>query len=136
MNNSYLWYTTLIKPDWAPPSWIFAPVWTILYIIIAVTYGDVFYAVVKGKIKVTVAIPFVLNLFFNFIFTPIQFGLRNNVLAALDISLVLITLIWALVAVYPIKKWIALANIPYLAWVLFATVLQFTITYLNKGYVF
>ena len=74
---------------------------------------------------------FILNLIFNFAFTPLQFGLKNNLLAAADILLVLATLIWAMVAIYPHTRWIALANVPYLLWVIFATILQLTITYLN-----
>ena len=131
MNNAYNWYSTLIKPTWAPPSWVFGPVWTVLYAIIAVTYGTVFYKAFTGKLSWFVALPFALNLIFNFSFTYFQFGLKNNLLASIDILLVLGTIIWALVAIYPQIKWIALANIPYLLWVSFATVLQLTITYLN-----
>ena len=86
----------------------------------------------KGEVSLMVALPFVLNLVFNFSFTYFQFGLKNNYLAAIDIILVLLTLLWALVAIYPHVKWVALVNIPYLAWVAFATVLQLTITFLNR----
>ncbi|PIT92484.1 MAG: tryptophan-rich sensory protein [Candidatus Harrisonbacteria bacterium CG10_big_fil_rev_8_21_14_0_10_42_17] len=127
-----IWYQTLIKPVWAPPSWIFGPVWTVLYVVIAITYGFVFYAVFTKHFPRALAVPFVLNLIFNFSFTYFQFGLKNNLLAALDIFFVLGTLVWVLVAVYPKRKWVALMNIPYLLWVSFATVLQLTITYLNK----
>jgi translocator protein len=129
--NTYNWYQTLIKPSWAPPSWLFGPVWSVLYIIIALSFGTVFYKAFTGKIPWIVALPFALNLVFNFAFTPIQFGLQNNLLASVDILLVLGTLIWALVAVYPQMKWVALVNIPYLLWVAFATVLQLTILFLN-----
>lgn len=129
--EQYNWYASLVKPAWAPPSWLFGPVWTLLYAVIAVTYGYVFYLALTGKLPKVVALPFVLNLIFNFAFTPLQFGLRSNVLAAIDIVLVFGTLIWALVVIYPHVKWVALANIPYLLWVSFATMLQFTITYLN-----
>ncbi len=132
MNNTYNWYSTLVKPTWAPPSWIFGPVWSVLYAIIAVSYGTVFYKVYTKELPAMVAVPFVLNLIFNFSFTYFQFGLKNNLLASVDILLVLVTLIWALVAIYPHIKWVALANIPYLLWVSFATILQLTITYLNK----
>ncbi len=128
---TYTWYSTLIKPTWAPPSWLFGPVWSVLYIIIALTYGYVFYQVVTGKLPKIFALPFVLNLVFNAAFTPIQFGLQNNLLASVDIALVLGTLVWALVAIYPHHTLVALMNVPYLLWVCFATVLQFTITYLN-----
>ena len=129
--QAFEWYQSLIRPEWAPPSWVFGPVWSVLYVIIAVSFGAVFLAAVRRKISWMIALPFVLNLVFNFAFTPIQFGLRNNLLAALDILLVLGTLVWAVIAVYPRIKWVALANIPYLLWVCFATVLQLTITYLN-----
>jgi tryptophan-rich sensory protein len=129
--NTYTWYQTLIKPSWAPPSFLFGPVWTVLYAIIAVTFGTVFYKAFTGKLPWMVALPFALNLVFNFAFTPLQMGLKNNLLASIDIVLVLGTLIWALVAIWPHVRWVAYVNIPYLLWVSFATVLQLTITYLN-----
>lgn len=132
MDKPYNWYSTLIKPSWAPPSWLFGPVWSVLYVIIAVSFGSVFYKTLTGKLPWIIALPFVLNLIFNFAFTYLQFGLKNNLLAAIDIVLVLATLIWALLAIYPHFRWIAFANIPYLAWVSFATVLQLTITWLNR----
>ncbi len=132
--NTYPWYQTLIKPSWAPPSWLFGPVWTVLYAIIAVTFGTVFYKAFTKQIPWIVALPFALNLVFNFLFTPIQFGLQNNLLASIDILLVIGTLIWAMYAIWhadPKLRWIVYANIPYLLWVIFATTLQLTITYLN-----
>lgn len=125
------WYTQLIRPSWAPPAWLFGPVWTVLYAIITVSFGTVFYQAFTGRLPWMVALPFVLNIAFNAAFTPIQFGLRNNLLATVDIVLVLGTLIWALVAIYPHLRWVTYVNLPYLAWVCFATVLQITITVLN-----
>jgi len=132
--DTYAWYATLIKPDWAPPAWVFGPVWTVLYAIIAVSFGTVFYKAIRRQIPWMVALPFALNLIFNFVFTPLQFGLQNNLLAAIDIILVLGTLVWALMAVWhaaPSLRWVVYANIPYLLWVSFATILQLTVTYLN-----
>ncbi len=125
------WYQTLIKPSWAPPSWIFGPVWTVLYVLIAISFCYVGYLFFKRKIPFIVILPFILNLVFNFSFTYFQFGLKNNYLAAIDILLVLGTLIWAMVVIKPHAKWVVLINIPYLLWVGFATVLQLTVTYLN-----
>jgi benzodiazapine receptor len=71
-------------------------------------------------------------LIFNFAFTPIQFGLKNNMLATVDIILVVATLVWAFVVIWPHMRFVVYANIPYLLWGSFATVLQLTITYLNK----
>lgn len=130
-NYNYINYAEYIKPTWAPPSWLFGPVWTFLYIIIAISFGYVFYLYFKKKIKFGVALPFILNLIFNFLFTPLQFGLQSYILGGIDILLVLITLIWALKKIYKINKKVFYFNIPYLAWVSFATILQFTIIYLN-----
>jgi tryptophan-rich sensory protein len=132
MNTTYTWYSHLIKPTWAPPSWLFGPVWTVLYILIAISFGSVFRLAFQKHIPLVIILPFVLNLFFNAIFTTIQFGLRNNILAAADILLVLITLIWAMIVIYPYARWIIYIQIPYLLWVSFATVLQLTVTYLNR----
>lgn len=131
MNNAYTWYQTLDKPFWAPPSWVFGPVWTVLYILIILSFGTVFYRTIQGKLPWTIAIPFLLNVVFNLLFTPIQFGLKNNLLACIDIILTLGTLVWAVVAIYPFTSWISYINIPYVLWGTFATILQITITILN-----
>jgi len=132
--DAYNWYSSLRKPSWAPPSQLFGPVWTFLYVLIAVSFGDVFVMTWQNQLALMVALPFILNLIFNFAFTSIQFGLKKNLLAATDILLVLGTLVWAMVAIYPYASWITYIQIPYLFWVSFATVLQLTVTYLNKKY--
>jgi benzodiazapine receptor len=130
--NNYNWYSQLIKPSWSPPSYVFGPVWSVLYILIFISFGKVFMLLYQKQISFAVALPFILNLVFNFLFTPLQFGLKNNLFAAIDILLVLITLIWAMIVIYPHVKWITYINIPYLLWVSFATVLQLSITFLNR----
>ena len=129
--EQYAWYAALAKPAWAPPSWLFGPVWTVLYAIITVSFGYVFYQTLLGRLPFWVALPFFLNVIFNIAFTPLQFGLQNNLYASIDVVLVVITLVWALWAIYPYAAWVTYANIPYLMWGLFATALQLTITYLN-----
>jgi len=118
------WYKSLNKPTWAPQEWVFGTVWSILYPIIFGVNIYVLLMFFKGSIGFRIAIPFWLNLFFNLIFTPIQFGLRNNLLAMIDIYLILITIVWAIVAIWPISKVTALAFVPYLVWVIIATALQ------------
>ena len=113
MNKASTWYSTLLKPSWSPPSWLFGPVWTFLYILIAITFGTVFYKAYTNEIPWIVALPFILNLIFNFSFTTFQFKLKNNLLSAVDILLVLGTLIWLTIAIYPYANWIAYAQIPY-----------------------
>jgi len=124
-------YAQLLRPSWAPPGWLFGPVWTVLYAIIVVSYGYVGWLYLQGRIPFIVLLPFILNIIFNLAFTPLQFGLKSNLLAAADIVLVLGTLLWALYVIWPHAPWVTYANLPYLGWVLFATVLQLTITKLN-----
>ncbi len=133
--NEQIQYTQLLKPSWAPPGWIFGPVWTVLYTIIAVSFGTIFYKAFTKEIPWIVALPFALNLIFNFAFPVIQFRLVNNFFASIDILLVVGTLIWALFAVWqnvPELRWVTYVNIPYLVWGVFATCVQLTITYLNR----
>jgi tryptophan-rich sensory protein len=125
-------YRSYKKPAWAPPAWLFAPVWTVLYAIIAVSFGYVGYRWIMGTIPAGVAFPFVLNLVFNALFTTIQFRWRNFALAAVDVLAVWVTLAWALVAILPIAPWVAYSNLPYLAWVSFASVLQITVAVMNS----
>jgi benzodiazapine receptor len=129
--EQFSWYATLVKPAWAPPAWLFGTVWTILYAIIFVSFGYVFYLWYKGIIPFLILLPFLLNLVTNALFTPLQFSLQSNLLAFVDIVLVLLTLGWALFVIYPIAPLVVYVNIPYFLWVAFATVLQGTITYLN-----
>ena len=129
--ENYEWYQLLEKPFFAPPSWIFGPVWTVLYILIGISFGFVFWKIIQRKIPFTVGIPFILNLIFNLAFTPIQFGLQNLFLASVDVVLVLVTIIWAMKAISPYHKWGSYVQIPYLLWVSFATILQLTITGMN-----
>ena len=133
-NSSFTNYAEILKPTWAPPSWIFGPVWSVLYVMIFVSFGAVFMRAFTGssRLPFIVVLPFIINIIANLAFTPIQFGLRNLPLASLDILIVLGTIIWAMIAIYPRMRWVAYMQIPYLLWVCFATVLQLTITFMNR----
>ncbi len=125
-------YAEFRRPSWSPPAWVFGPVWTLLYGIIAVSYGFVGYWFFEKTLSFEILLPFILNLIFNLAYTPIQFRLRNMTLASVDILLILGTLLWALESIYPISPLVTYVNLPYLAWVCFATVLQLTITWMNR----
>ncbi len=131
MSEMFTWYSTLMKPVWAPPAYLFGPVWTFLYLVIFTTFTYVIVKVARGQFPRALLWPLTINLLSNAAFTPLQFGLQSNLLAAIDIVIVLGSLTWLMAAVYPYARFVVYANIPYLLWVSFATVLQFTITYLN-----
>ncbi|MDZ4168595.1 MAG: TspO/MBR family protein [Coriobacteriia bacterium] len=126
------WYESLAKPSWTPQPAVIGTIWTLLYPIIFVVYGYVIVRVFRGTMPRAVLLPISLNLAANFAFTPIQFGLRNLPLASLDIVLVLVTIVWSMVLIWPHSRVAALALVPYLAWVGTATVLQLSITFANR----
>ncbi len=125
------WYNSLAKPSWTPAPSTIGTIWTILYPIIAVTFGFVFMQAVRKKLPWLVALPFTINLVSNLTFTPIQFGLRNLPLAAVDILIVLGTIIWMIAAIWRHYRWVAVAQVPYFVWVSLATILQLSITAMN-----
>jgi len=126
------WYDSLVKPAWTPAPATIGLIWRILYPIILITFGFVFVQMFRSKVGWMVALPFAINLVANLIFTPIQFGMRNLPLATVDILVVWATIIWCVVAVWPHFKWVAIAQVPYFIWVTLATVLQLSITWMNR----
>lgn len=125
-------YAHIKKPSRAPPAWLFGPVRAFLYVLIIISFGKVFLMAWAHEIPFLIALPFVLNLVFNLIFSPIQFKRRNNTLAAIDVLLILATLIRATITVYPQAHRIAYFQLPYIIWVCIATTLQLTVTYMNR----
>ncbi len=129
---SYQTYANYIKPTWAPPNYLFGPVWGVLYVMIFISFGYVFKEFFQKNIPFAVALPFILNLIFNFTFTYFQFGLQNNYLASADILLILGTIVWLMFAIYKYYPWVTYIQVPYLLWVCFASVLLLAITFLNR----
>ncbi len=127
------WYNGLIKPTWTPAPATIGLIWQILYPIILVSFGFVFLQTLRGKMSWKVPLPFAINLVANLSFTPIQFGMRNLPLAALDILIVWGTIVWMIVAIWRYYRWVSLAQIPYFVWVSIATFLQLSITAANWG---
>ncbi len=125
------WYNSLSKPSWTPAPATIGLIWTILYPIIVVSFGFLFVQALRRKIEWWIAVPFAINLATNLIFTPIQFGLRNLPLAAVDILLVWSTIVWSAIVVWPRYRWVAIAQVPYFVWVSLATILQLSITFSN-----
>jgi tryptophan-rich sensory protein len=125
------WYVTLHKPSFAPPSWIFGPVWTLLYLLMGISFYLIWSQGWRAK-KVRIARNYFLaQLGFNFIWSPVFFGLRSPFL-----GLIVIITMWTLIVMtmkkfYPLSKPAAYLLIPYLLWVSFATVLNASIVVLN-----
>jgi translocator protein len=121
------WYAGLTKPVFNPPNWIFGPVWTILYIMIAVA-GWRLWESHSGSAPMKI---WWLALVFNFIWTPVFFGAQQLALA-LMIILVLLALIYAFIAkTWNLDRVAAWLFVPYAGWVLFATLLNGSLWRLN-----
>lgn len=125
------WYNSLAKPSWTPAPSTISLIWMILYPIIVITFGFVFVQAFRVRVPRLVALPFAINLAANLLFMPIFSGLRNVPLAAVDIVIVWVTIIWCTVAVWSHYRWIAAAQVPYFVWVSIATVIQLSITWMN-----
>lgn len=124
------WFRTLAKPAFNPPDWVFAPVWTILYILIAISGWRVWRQCridETAPALIVYAIQLVLNLAWSVLF----FGMQRLDLAAMEIVLLLAMIALNLVMFLRIDKPAGLLLLPYLAWVAFATFLTVRIWQLN-----
>lgn len=124
------WYERLKKPSWRPPNWLFAPVWTVLYLMIAVAGWLVWREAGFAGARWPLAV-YALQLILNAAWTPLFFGLHRPDLGLVDIVLVWGSIIATIVLVYPIHAGAALLLVPYLAWVTFASALNFAVWRLN-----
>ena len=125
------WYDSLVKPSWTPAPSTISLIWTFLYPVILVSFGFVFVQALRNKLPRRVALPFAVNLVANVLFMPLFAGLRSVPLAAADIVVVWVTIMWCVVAVWPHARWVAVAQLPYFIWVSLATTLQLSITAMN-----
>lgn len=121
----YIWYFSLTKRYLTPPAWIFAPVWSFLYLTIAFSF--VLYFLKKDENKGLGYLYFLVQMILNLIWTPVFFGTKNILLALIVIILMDVFIILTIKKFYEVRKFAGLILIPYLIWTLFAT-------YLNFGY--
>jgi tryptophan-rich sensory protein len=125
------WYGKLAKPSWRPPDRLFAPVWSILYLSIALSGWFVW-----REAGLAAAVPlaaYSLQLVLNAAWTPLFFGLHRPDLAFLDIVLLWLAIIVTMMLFYPLHVGAALLLVPYLAWVTFAAFLNLAIWRLNRS---
>ena len=127
------WYKSLIEPSFAPPSWVFAPVWTILYLLIATSAYRIVTKTVHNNdslLPLAVAL-WSLQLALNVIWTPIFSGAQNLETAFYYIIMLWIIIIAYILVSWCIDKWASVIMMPYLAWVSFASVLNYYYWQLN-----
>jgi len=128
------WFPTLVKPSFNPPSWVFAPVWSMLYVMMGVAAGLVWDRIeaereVVKKALIFFAIQLALNALWSYLF----FGLQNPMLAGLEIILLWLMIFETYIQFAKINKISGYLLLPYLAWVSFAAVLNGSIWWLNRG---
>ena len=121
------WYSEIILPAFNPPSWVFSPVWTALYILMSVAIWIVW---IKTSNKKILQIYFV-HLFFNSIWSVIFFGFHQIFIALIDLGIILIFIFWLMKIYYQVSKISFLLMTPYLLWSSYALILNTTIFYLN-----
>lgn len=128
VKDSYKDYSDLKKPSWSPPSWIFGPVWIVLYILMGVSL----YWILQQKNNTIQLVIFFISLLANILWTPIFFGLKDRKLAFKLILFIDFMVILKIISFWNISRKAALLNIPLLAWCVFATFLNAEINKLNN----
>lgn len=121
------WYEGLVKPAWNPPAWVFGPVWTVLYVMIAVAGW-----LVWRSAGISLALGFwVLQLVLNALWSQLFFAMHRPDLALIDIAALWLSILAFILAARTTSPAAALMMVPYWAWVTFAAVLNFRIWQLN-----
>ena len=127
------WYPTLVKPSFNPPNWVFAPVWSLLYVMMGVAAGLVWDKIEWNRPIVKKALTlFAIQLALNALWSYLFFGLHNPFLAGIVIVLLWLMIYETYLQFAKINKMAGYLLLPYLAWVSFATVLNISIWWLNK----
>ncbi|QSB26999.1 TspO/MBR family protein [Flavobacterium sp. CLA17] len=127
------WYPTIIKPVFNPPNWIFMPVWTLLYVFMAVAAGLVWDKIKEQNTEVKKALGFfVVQLILNALWSYLFFGLKNPMLALIEIAILWLMIYETYLKFLKINKTAGYLLIPYMAWVSFAAILNASIWWLNR----
>tara|TARA_B100000029_G_scaffold515155_1_gene620876 strand:+ start:1298 stop:1762 length:465 start_codon:yes stop_codon:yes gene_type:complete len=121
------WYSQIVQPAYSPPSWVFGPVWTTLYILMSIS---IWFNWIKIRNTKTLKIYFV-HIFFNSIWSVIFFGFHQIFLALLNLLIILFFILWLMKIYYKTTKLSFLLMIPYLLWSSYALLLNGSIFYLN-----
>ena len=130
-NEMTTWFATLNKPSWNPPSWVFGPVWTTLYLLMAISVWLVWKSHYSDRRKESAMTIFAVQLFFNFCWSIIFFSYHSPAWAFVDILLLIITIVMTMISFSSMSKVATLLLVPYLLWVCFASFLNYTIWSMN-----
>lgn len=125
------WYATLTKPTFAPPGWVFGPIWIILYFLMGISLYTVWVSESKPKTRKVFFIVFGIQLTLNALWSLLFFGLKSPLLGLVDIILLDMMVIVTVIYAKSISKFAAMLLIPYLAWIIIASILNFAILLLN-----
>ena len=125
------WFTTLLKPSFNPPSWVFMPVWTTLYVLMGIAFFLVWNSNANPEKKFAAYTFYWLQLFLNFLWSFLFFYFKQPGFAVTDIVLLLVMIGATIYTFSKISKTAAWLLVPYLCWVAFATALNFEIWRLN-----
>jgi translocator protein len=124
------WYEALRKPTWQPPNWLFGPVWTTLYVMLAVALALLLRAR-PGPLRNVALAWFGVQLVLNAAWSPLFFGLEQPAIAFVSICLLWIALLGSIMAAFKVRALVGWLQVPTLAWVSFALVLNGVIVALN-----
>lgn len=125
------WYAELAKPSWTPPNWIFGPVWSLLYVMIAVS-GWLIYKAEYSRQRFIALTLYSVQLALNFIWSFLFFSLRSPILGLIDIVILCVLIILTIITAWPVRSLASLLLTPYLIWVIYATSLNAGIWFLNN----
>ena len=124
------WYRSLKRPGWSPPAWLFGPVWTLLYILIAIA-GWRLALFWPAPAALAALVAWGVQIVLNAVWTPLFFGLRRPDLAFYEITILWLAIAATILLAAPVDGLAALLMLPYLAWAGFAAALNFSIWRLN-----
>jgi len=130
--SSMDWYQTLNKPFFNPPNWIFAPVWTVLYLLMGISAFLIWQKGLENKQVRVALIIFLVQLVLNVVWTPLFFGLKMQLIAFIDILLLWDVILLTIIHFHKLSRPAAMLLIPYLLWVSFAVILNLSIVILNR----
>ena len=126
------WYAHINKPGFTPPNWIFGPVWITLYLLMGISLFLVWNAEINTKVKQAALVVFFIQLVLNTLWSYFFFYLQSPLYGLIEIVILLIFIIFTMLRFFPIRPLAGFLLVPYVLWVGFAAVLNYSIWQLNR----